>query len=101
VLMDIEVHKDSVGTTVATANGGSVPSIDTRVVNTRVLVDNGDTVVLGGIYETTVNHSVTKIPFLGDIPLIGFLFRQKSETNNKSELLVFVTPKILASSLSQ
>ncbi|MGA7965836.1 MAG: type IV pilus secretin PilQ [Gammaproteobacteria bacterium] len=101
VLMDIEVHKDSVGTTVATANGGSVPSIDTRVVNTHVLVDNGDTVVLGGIYETTVNHSVTKVPFLGDIPLIGFLFRQKSETNNKNELLVFVTPKILSNSLSQ
>ncbi|MGH8127186.1 MAG: type IV pilus secretin PilQ [Gammaproteobacteria bacterium] len=101
VLMNIEVHKDSIGQTVATANGGSVPSIDTRQVDTHVLVDNGDTVVLGGIYETTVNHSVTKIPFLGDIPLLGFLFRQKSETNNKDELLVFVTPKILANSLSQ
>lgn len=101
VLMKIEVHKDSVGQTVTTANGGSVPSIDTRVVNTQVLVDNGDTVVLGGIYETTLTHSVSKVPLLGDIPLLGFLFRQQSETNNKDELLVFVTPKILADSLTQ
>ena len=100
VLMNIDVHKDSVGQTVATANGGSVPSIDTRQVNTHVLVDNGDTVVLGGIYESTVSQSVTKVPLLGDIPLLGFLFRQKSETNNKDELLIFVTPKILANSLT-
>ncbi len=101
ILMNIEVHKDSIGQTVATANGGSVPSIDTRKVTTQVLVDNGDTVVLGGIYETTVSHSVSKVPLLGDIPLLGFLFRQQSETNNKDELLVFVTPKILSESLSQ
>lgn len=101
VLMNIEVHKDSVGQTVSTANGGSVPSIDTRQVNTHVLVDNGDTVVLGGIYETTLSHSVSKVPLLGDIPLLGFLFRQQSETNNKDELLIFVTPKILAQSLTQ
>ncbi|HYW76280.1 MAG TPA: type IV pilus secretin PilQ [Gammaproteobacteria bacterium] len=101
VLMQIEVHKDSVGQTVQTANGGSVPSIDTRQVNTQVLVDNGDTVVLGGIYETTVSNTVSKVPLLGDIPLLGYLFRQKSETNNKDELLIFVTPKILADSLSQ
>ena len=101
VLMQIEVHKDSVGQTVTTANGGSVPSIDTRQVNTQVLVENGDTVVLGGIYETTVANTVSKVPLLGDIPLLGFLFRQKSKTNNKDELLIFVTPKILADSLSQ
>lgn len=101
VLMQIEVHKDSVGQTVQTANGGSVPSIDTRQVNTQVLVDNGDTVVLGGIYETNVTNSVSKVPLLGDIPLLGFLFRQKSKTNNKDELLIFVTPKILADSLTQ
>jgi type IV pilus assembly protein PilQ len=101
VLMQIEVHKDNVGQTVQTANGGSVPSIDTRQVNTQVLVDNGDTVVLGGIYETNVTTSVSKVPLLGDIPLLGFLFRQKSETNNKDELLIFVTPKILADSLAQ
>ncbi len=101
VLMKIEVRKDSVGQTVQTANGGSVPSIDTRRVNTQVLVDNGDTVVLGGIYETNVSNSVSKVPLLGDIPLLGFLFRQKSTTNNKDELLIFVTPKILADSLTQ
>jgi len=101
ILMNIEVHKDSVGQTVSTANGGSVPSIDTRKVTTQVLVDNGDTVVLGGIYETTQTHSTSKVPLLGDIPLLGFLFRQQSVTNNKDELLIFVTPKILADSLSQ
>ena len=101
ILMNIEVHKDSVGQTVSTANGGSVPSIDTRKVTTQLLVDNGDTVVLGGIYETTQTHSTSKVPLLGDIPLLGFLFRQQSVTNNKDELLIFVTPKILADSLSQ
>ncbi len=101
ILMNIEVHKDSVGSYVPTANGGQVPSIDTRTVTTQVLVDNGDTVVLGGIYETTRNHQVNKVPLLGDIPLLGVLFRQTKITNNKDELLVFVTPKILSDTLGQ
>ncbi len=100
ILMSIEVHKDSVGQFIPTANGGQVPSIDTRTVNTNVLVDNGDTVVLGGICETTKNNSVSKVPLLGDIPLLGILFRQTKVTNNKTELLIFVTPKILATSLA-
>lgn len=101
ILMNIEVHKDSVGSYVPTANGGQVPSIDTRDITTQVLVDNGDTVVLGGIYETTRNRQVNKVPLLGDIPLLGVLFRQTKFTNNKDELLIFVTPKILAASLTQ
>lgn len=101
ILMNIEVHKDSVGSYVPTANGGQVPSIDTRTVTTQVLVDNGDTVVLGGIYEITRNTTVNKVPLLGDIPLLGVLFRQTQNTNNKDELLIFVTPKILATSLAQ
>ncbi|MGH8428498.1 MAG: type IV pilus secretin PilQ, partial [Gammaproteobacteria bacterium] len=101
ILMNIEVHKDSVGQNVPTANGGSVPSIDTRDVTTQVLVDNGDTVVLGGIYEITQQLTVNKVPFLGDIPVLGALFRETQTTNNKDELLIFVTPKVLATSLSQ
>lgn len=101
ILMTLEVHNDTVGSYVPTANGGQVPSIDTRTVATQVLVNNGDTVVLGGIYQTTKNRTVNKVPFLGDLPLLGVLFRNTEVVNNRDELLVFVTPKILASDLSQ
>ncbi|MGH8378314.1 MAG: type IV pilus secretin PilQ [Gammaproteobacteria bacterium] len=95
IIMDLEVHDDTVGQFVPTSNGGSVPSINTRNVKTQVLVDDGDTVVLGGIYETTNNTTVNSVPILGSIPLIGWLFRNTSTTNNKDELLIFVTPKIM------
>lgn len=95
IIMDLDVHKDSVGQVVPTGTGGTVPSIDTRDVQTQVLVNNGDTVVLGGVYETTKNTNVSKVPLLGDIPLLGWLFRSSTTTNNKDELLIFVTPKIL------
>jgi type IV pilus assembly protein PilQ len=95
IIMDLDVHKDSVGQNVSTGTGGSVPSIDTRDVQTQVLVNNGDTVVLGGVYETTKNTTVTKVPLLGDIPLLGWLFRNTITANDKDELLIFVTPKIL------
>ena len=95
IIMDLEVHDDTVGQFVPTANGGSVPSINTRNVKTSVLVNDGDTVVLGGIYETNDTSTVNKVPLLGDIPLIGWLFRNTQLTNNKDELLIFVTPKIM------
>ena len=95
VNMQLEVHKDAVGQNVQSATGGSVPTIDTRDVKTTVLVNDGDTVVLGGIYETTENTSVSKVPLLGDLPLLGWLFRNTQTTNNKDELLIFVTPKIV------
>ena len=95
IIMDLRVTKDSVGEQVSDGFGGSVPSIDTRSVETQVLVDNGQTVVLGGIYETERAESVSKVPFLGDIPGLGALFRNTSKISRKSELLVFVTPKIL------
>jgi type IV pilus assembly protein PilQ len=95
VIMDLEVHDDAVGQNVQSATGGSVPTIDTRDVKTSVLVNDGDTVVLGGIYETTENTSVSKVPLLGDLPLLGWLFRNTQTTNNKDELLIFVTPKIV------
>ncbi len=95
VIMDILVSKDNVGELVPSATGGFVPSIDTRTIETQVLVNDGQTVVLGGIYETERRELVTKVPWLGDIPGVGVLFRSKTNITNKAELLIFVTPKIL------
>ncbi|MEE8427836.1 MAG: type IV pilus secretin PilQ [Woeseiaceae bacterium] len=96
IIMDLKVHKDSVGDIISTGGlGGTVPSIDTRNVETQVLVRDGQTVVLGGIYETERRETITKVPFLGDLPFAGFLFRSKKRVDNKAELLIFVTPRIL------
>ncbi len=95
IVMDLEVSQDNVGELVPSATGGFVPSIDTRKVITQVLVNNGETVVLGGIYETTRREVDNKVPFLGTIPVLGGLFRQTADVSNKAELLIFVTPKIL------
>ena len=95
IIMDLRVSKDNVGDLVASATGGFVPSIDTRAVETQVLVNDGQTVVLGGIYETERRDTVNKVPFLGDIPGVGFLFRSTQKVSNKAELLIFVTPRIL------
>jgi len=96
IIMDLKVHKDNVGDVISTGGlGGTVPSIDTRAVETQVLVEDGQTVVLGGIYETERRETITKVPFLGDIPAVGALFRSKQLQNDKSELLIFVTPRIL------
>jgi type IV pilus assembly protein PilQ len=95
IIMDLLVTKDSVGEIVPSATGGFVPSIDTRSVETQVLVNDGETVVLGGIYETETRDTVNKVPLLGDIPGLGYLFRSRGSINNKAELLIFVTPRIL------
>ena len=95
VVMDIEVNDDSVGQQVSSATGGSVPSIDTRQIVTQVLVSDGQTVVLGGILETVKTKSATKVPFLGDVPILGNLFKSTVDIHNKKELLIFITPKIL------
>jgi len=95
IIMDLVVNKDSVGELTASATGGFVPSIDTRSIETQVLVRDGQTVVLGGIYETERRDTINKVPFLGDIPGVGALFRSKSTVSNKAELLIFVTPRIL------
>ena len=96
IIMDLRVHKDNVGDVISTGGlGGTVPSIDTRAVETQVLVEDGQTVVLGGIYETERRETISKVPFLGDIPAVGVLFRSKQVQNDKSELLIFVTPRIL------
>ena len=95
VILDLNISKDSVGQLVPTANGGSVPSIDTRQIITQVLVNDGQTVVLGGILETTKTDASKKVPLLGDIPLLGYLFKSTTNINKKTELLIFITPKIL------
>lgn len=95
VIMTVDVHKDRVG--VETRSG---PSIDTKQVSTQVLVENGGTVVIGGIYEQEERSETRKVPALGDVPVIGFLFKQNQRKDDKTELLVFISPKIIKDTLA-
>jgi type IV pilus assembly protein PilQ len=95
IIMELNVKQDTVG---AIFNG--VPSIDTNQIETQVLVDNGQTVVLGGIFTTDKNIATTKTPFIGDLPYVGRLFRRTEERDDKSELLIFITPRIIQESLT-
>ncbi len=95
VIMNLNIHKDSVG-----QNTLSGPSIDTKQVVTEVLVENGGTVVIGGIYSQTETSTTNKIPVLGDLPYVGFLFKQNLKSDNRSELLIFITPKIIKDGLT-
>jgi type IV pilus assembly protein PilQ len=102
IIMDLAVSNDSVGQLVpAGAGGGLIPSIDTREVETQVLVDNGQTVVLGGIYEQSLQKSTKRVPFFSDLPLLGRLFRTDLNSTDKAELLIFVTPKIVNENLAK
>ena len=98
IIMDISVNKDALNTT-ATNNNGE-PAIDTQKVESQVLVNDGETIVIGGIYEQTKVNNVVRTPFFGDLPYIGTLFRNRSKTNDKKELLIFVTPKIVREELT-
>ncbi len=95
VILRLLVTKDSVGKIVATERGGAVPSIDTRRIETEVLVQNGQTLVLGGIRETEKADTQSSVPWLGSVPGIGRLFRSSINSSNETELLVFVTPTII------
>ena len=95
VIMDLQVNKDSVGPTF-----GGVPSVNTKSVSTQVLVDNGETVVLGGIYEANQRQDIERVPFLSDLPVIGWAFRRTETQDDKEELLVFITPRLLKESLA-
>lgn len=99
VYLKINVKKDALAKFIDAPGSGQVPQIDTREINTSVLVDNGQTVVLGGIYEITKANTISKVPGLGDIPGLGALFRKTVKNNNKAELLIFVTPRILSDTL--
>ena len=90
MILDVDVNKDSVGR--VTANG---LTINTKHVRTQVLVENGGTVVIGGIFTQEERDDVTKVPFLGDIPYLGALFRTKTRNTSKTELLIFITPKVV------
>ncbi len=94
IIMDLEVRKDSRGTETA-----GVPSINTQNVVTQVLVSNGETAVLGGIYEQVERNDVEKVPFFGDIPVIGNAFKRRTKQDDKTELLIFITPRIMDDSL--
>jgi type IV pilus assembly protein PilQ len=95
IILDLDVRDDAVGTVVVSSGGVNVPSIDTREVITQVLVNDGQTVVLGGILSTTQREDDNKVPFLGDIPVLGHLFKTTDHTDDKDELMIFITPKIL------
>lgn len=99
VFLTLDVKKDAINSLVPNPGGGFVPQLDKREINTSVLVDNGQTVVLGGVYEFDKSTDIKKVPFLGDIPGLGILFRNTSDQTEKAELLIFVTPRILNESL--
>ena len=88
--MVLDINKDSVGQ--STPQGFA---IDTKHVQTEVLVENGGTVVIGGIFTQTESNAVNKVPLLGDVPYLGALFRNTAKTSSKTELLIFITPKIV------
>jgi type IV pilus assembly protein PilQ len=91
VILDVDINKDSVGR--STVAGFA---IDTKHVKTQVLVENGGTVVIGGIFTQTEREDINKVPLLGDVPYVGALFRNKTKLNNKTELLIFLTPKVVS-----
>lgn len=95
ITLDLDIKKDTIGQLVNVQGGGQVPSIDTRSIDTQVTINDGQTVVLGGIYEVTNREDISKVPFFGDIPWIGNLFKTKSRSNDKVELLIFITPHIV------
>jgi type IV pilus assembly protein PilQ len=95
IILDLDVRDDEVGQVVVESGGVNVPAIDTREVTTQVLVNDGQTVVLGGILTTQSSNVVNQVPFLGSIPILGNFFKNTNRTNNKDELLIFVTPKII------
>lgn len=94
IILDLVVTQDTRGETVSTSTGDAV-AIDTQEIKTQVLVENGETIVLGGIFQQTSSDGVTKVPLFGDLPVVGALFRNTSQLQQKRELLIFVTPKIV------
>ncbi|MEM6579783.1 MAG: type IV pilus secretin PilQ [Pseudomonadota bacterium] len=99
IMLNLKINQDSVGELVPSGQGGFIPSIDTTELNTQVLVGNGETVVLGGVFRTEDIESVNKVPFFGDLPYIGAFFRNTTTDNTKTETLIFITPRILAETL--
>ena len=93
IILDVDITNDSF----VAAN---VDTVNTKRINTQALLENGETVVIGGIYQQDETFSVSKVPILGDLPLIGVMFRKNSTRNNRSELLIFLTPRIIDPALA-
>lgn len=100
IQLELAIKQDTVGEVFVLQNGAQIPAIDTRELSTSVLVNNGETVVLGGIYQDESSYIITKVPGLGDLPVIGALFRNKTTSVEKRELLIFITPTILDDRIS-
>ncbi len=100
IILSVEVRKDSVGDNVQVQGGGTVPSIVTKNITTQIVVNNGDTAVIGGIYEEEIRNDVDKVPWLGDLPGIGYLFKTTGRSSNKTELLIFLTPRVIRESVN-
>jgi type IV pilus assembly protein PilQ len=100
VIMQVEIRKDSVGQLVNVQGGGQVPAIDTKNVLTQIAVNNGDTAVIGGIYEEVIRSDKTQVPFLGDVPVLGNLFKNTTRSSQKTELLIFLTPRVVRDTVS-
>jgi type IV pilus assembly protein PilQ len=101
IIMKVKVNKDSVGQYVQLGGGFAVPSIDTKNVETMIAVSNGDTAVIGGIYEEINRNDVDKVPFLGDLPVMGYLFKTTTKSTDKTELLIFLTPRVVRDVVAQ
>jgi type IV pilus assembly protein PilQ len=97
IIMTLKINQDSLGKVVAQSN---VPTIDVTELNTQVLVADGQTVVLGGIFQTNKVKGVSKVPLLGDVPLVGRLFRRNKDSDTKRELIIFITPRIMSPTLT-
>jgi len=97
VYLSIALKKDDISGFVSTS-AGDVPQINKREINTAVLVENGQTVVVGGVYEIRSTEDISKVPFLGDVPFLGNFFKKKGKSKSKAELLIFITPTVLQTS---
>jgi type IV pilus assembly protein PilQ len=95
IILNVEVTKDAQG-----VNTTAGPAINVKRVKTQVRVNNGETAVLGGIFEQTLRNDTDKVPFFGDVPILGNLFKRNSKSDTKSEMLIFLTPRVLDESLS-
>jgi type IV pilus assembly protein PilQ len=100
IILSVEVRKDSVGDNVPVQGGGTVPSIVTKNITTQIVVNNGDTAVIGGIYEEEIRNDADKVPWLGDLPGVGYLFKTTTKSSTKTELLIFLTPRVVRESIN-
>ena len=100
IIMLVEIRKDTIGQFVQLGGGFQVPSIDTKNVTTQIAVNNGDTAVIGGIYEEQIRNDVSQVPFLGNLPVLGYLFKQTGTISEKVELLIFLTPRIVKETIT-